>query len=328
MDKLINKFVDQLQEAAEISEKSIVNKSITSINKVFISGMGGSGIAGMFASKIMNLSGSVPVITSNSYDIPNWIDSNTLAIVSSYSGNTEETISTFNKLMQKGTKIICITAGGKLLEQAIKNKLDFINLPGDWPAPRACFGFSFVAQLSVLKKLNLLNLDLSKEIKDSIELLKSETENIKIESKEIAVRLINKLTFIYSNSSLEPVSIRFKQQLNENSKALAHHSVFPEMNHNELVGFRDIYDNLAVVIYKSSLYSERVNARIDLSKEIMIKSVGTMIEIEAKGENLLQQMFYLVHLSDWISLYLALEKGVDSMEIINIDYLKSQLAKI
>lgn len=328
MDKLINKFVFQLVEAADISEKSIVNKPINNINKVFITGMGGSGIAGMFAAELMKLYGSVPVITSNNYDIPNWIDSNTIALVSSYSGNTEETISTFNKLMGKDAKIVCITAGGELLELAIKNKLDFINLPGDWPAPRACFGYSFIAQLFVLKKLNLLNLDLSKELNDSVVLLQNESEKIKKESKEIGVRLFNKLTLIYSDSKLEPISIRFKQQLNENSKALAHHAVFPEMNHNELVGFAEKYSNLAVVIYKSSLYSDRINARINLSKSIMIKSVDTIIEIEAKGESLIQQMLYLVHLSDWISWYIACEKGVDSMEISNIDYLKAQLAKL
>jgi glucose/mannose-6-phosphate isomerase len=328
MDKLISKYIKQLEEAIIISDNTKIDFHTEKINKVFIAGMGGSGIAGQFAAEIMKLYGTVPVIISNGYDIPYWIDNNTLAIVSSYSGNTEETISSFEKLIEKDCKIVVISSGGKLLENALKLNLDYIKLPDDWPAPRACFGYSFVAQLYILFKLELLKIDLSKELSASLELLVSEQDNIRSQAKELGIRLVDKIPLIYSGNVLSPVSIRLKQQLNENSKTLAFTNTIPEMNHNELVGWSKKYSNLAVVIIRSELYSERINKRIDLSKEIIIKYVDTMVEIEAKGARLLLQMLYLVNLVDWISWYIASSKGIDAMEINNIDYLKSQLAKI
>jgi len=327
MDELISRFILQLEEAIIISENSFIKSSKNTINKIYISGMGGSGIAGKFTSSIMDLYGIVPIFTSNNYEIPNWIDENTLVIASSYSGNTEETLSSVNKLKEKGSKIVCITSGGKLLDIAINSGYDLIKLPADWPAPRACFGYSFIAQLFVLNKLNLLTNEISKELSLVIDLLLKERDSIISEAKEISKRLKGKFPFIYSDTIFEPVSIRFKQQMNENAKTLTHHAVIPEMNHNELVGWAEKNDNLGVVFIKSNSYSKKINLRIDLSKEIILNYVDTLIEIESKGESVLQQMFYLVHLTDWISYYVAMEKGVDAMSIDNINYLKDKLAK-
>ncbi len=328
MDKLISKFIKQLEEAIIISDSAKINSHNKEINKVFISGMGGSGIAGKFTEEIMKTNGKVPVFISNSYDIPSWIDKNTLAIVSSYSGNTEETISSFEKLIEKGCKLVVISSGGKLLQEALRLNIDHIKLPDNWPAPRACFGYSFVAQLYIMHKFDFLKIYLSRELSVSIELLIKEQKNIETVAEEIATRLVNKVPVVYSGNLLSPVAIRFKQQLNENSKTLAFTNTIPEMNHNELVGWSKKHEDLAVVIIRSDLYSTRINKRIELSKEIMIRYVDTMIEIEAKGFNLLQQMLYLVNMVDWISWFVASKNGIDAMEIKNIDYLKSQLAKI
>ncbi len=328
MDKLIGEFINQLEEAIIISDIAKIDFHTKKINKVFIAGMGGSGIAGRFTEEIMKLYGIVPVLISNGYDIPSWIDSQTLAIVSSYSGNTEETLSSFEKLIEKGCKVIVISSGGKLYAEALKLQLDVIKLPDNWPAPRACFGYSFIAQLYVLHKLELLKIEISKELSASIDLLLSEQDQIKSEAQSIALRLVDKIPVLYSGNSLSPLAIRFKQQLNENSKTLAFANTIPEMNHNELVGWSKKYEDLAVVIFRSQLYDDRINKRIELSKEIMIKYVDTMIEIESKGLRLLQQMLYLVNLVDWISWYIASYNGIDAMEIENINILKSELDKI
>ena len=328
MNQLIDKFIKQLEEAIIFSEEAKISIDNQKINKVFISGMGGSGIAGKFSERIMNTYGKVPVLTTNGYDIPVWIDENTLAIVSSYSGNTEETISVFENLKKKKCKIVVISSGGKLLAEALKSGIDHIKLPDNWAAPRACFGYSFVAQLYVLLKAGFLNLDLSHELSLAIDLLINEQKNIKSEANEIAFRLINKIPVIYSGNIMAPVALRFKQQLNENSKMLAFVNSIPEMNHNELVGWSKKYNDSAVVFFKTNLYSNRINKRIDLSKEIIIKYTDIMIEIESKGVRILEQMLYLVHLVDWISWYIADISGIDAMEIENINYLKSQLAKI
>ncbi len=328
MDKLINKFSNQLKEAIDITDKYVLKRPAHNINKVLVLGMGGSGIAGSFLSSVMNRYGTVPVFTLNSYEVPNWIDENTLVIASSYSGNTEETLTGFDKIAEKGIEIISVTSGGKLLDKAVKNGFEYIKIPSGWPAPRACFGYSFVSQLAIMDKMGLLEKDLEGELKETVRLIENEANDIKDEAKEISNRLIGKLPFIYTNLDFEPLGIRFKQQLNENAKTLAHHAVIPEMNHNELVGWASEYKDIAVVFIKSDLYSERVNARIDLTKEIVLKYVDTMIEIEAKGNTLVEQMLYLVNLTDWVSFYLAESKGVDVMAIANINYLKDQLAKL
>jgi len=328
MEELLIKFVLQLEEAVIISENSIINPSAVAINKVFIAGMGGSGIAGKFTSVIMDIYGNVPVITSNSYEIPNWIDENTIVIISSYSGNTEETLSSFNKLKDRGVKIISITSGGELLKISSESNVDIIKIPSDWPAPRACFGYSFIAQLYVMKKLGLLKFELSKELSLVIDLLLKERIYIKDKAEIISKRLVDKFAFIYSGVSFEPVSIRFKQQLNENSKLLAHHAVIPEMNHNELVGWSKEKENSAIIILKSEAYSKKINKRIELSKEIVINYADTIVEIDAKGDTILQQLFYLVNITDWISWFIAEQSGVDAMSIDNINYLKNKLVEI
>ncbi len=328
MKHLLNKFISQLEEAIIISSpfKSQIDQK--KIKNIVISGMGGSGIAGGFTKQLMGLYGTIPVITNNDYNIPEWVDSHTLAIVSSYSGNTEETISAFNKFSEKRAHIIVISSGGKLVEAAKKSKIDLIKLPDNWPAPRACFGYSLISQLFVMYNLGFLKIELFKELSVAIDLLVSEEQNIKKIAGEIATRLKDKVPIIYSDTILHPVSVRFKQQLNENSKTLAFVNTIPEMNHNELVGWSKPYNDFAAVFINSELYSERIKARISLSKEIIIKYIDTMIEIDAKGYRPLIQMLYSVNLVDWISYYLAEQSGTDAMEIKNIDYLKSELSKI
>jgi len=328
MEELIKKFIAQIEEAQIISATAPLNIDKADFDNIFIAGMGGSGIAGKFTQVIMDKHGKIPVITGNCYDIPVWAGKNTLALVSSYSGNTEETLAAYDRLKDKGATIIAITSGGKLLDKAHKDNVDAIRLPAGWPAPRACFGYSLIAQLYVLYRLELLTLELTKEFGALMDFIISESKNIPDLAKEITLRLQGKIPVLYAGTIMEPVLIRFRQQLNENAKTLAFHAVIPEMNHNELVGWHDHYKDLAVVILRSSLYSPRVNKRIDLSKEIIIKHVDTMIEIEAKGYRLLQQYFYLVHLVDWISYFMAQAKGVDAMEIKNIEFLKSKLAEI
>ena len=328
MDELIKRFQEQIEEAINISSAANLTDLDKSINKVLILGMGGSGIAGKFVSAVSDRYGKIPIFTSNDYDIPSWVDEFTLVIASSYSGNTEETLEALTKLKGINVKIVSITSGGKLKKISSKSNFDTINIPDNWPAPRACFGYSFVAQLYVLRRFGAIDIDLENELGNALRLLSDESDSIIEIAKEIALRLVDKYPVIYSGSLFEPLSIRFKQQLNENAKTLAHHAVVPEMNHNELVGWAREYENIAVIFIRSGFYSERVNMRIELSKNIIIKYVNTMIEIEAKGDRFIQQLLYLVNITDWVSFYLAEAKGVDVMEIANINFLKEQLAKV
>lgn len=177
MENLIYKFIQQIEEAMIIAESKKINNFTP--DKIFITGMGGSGIAGRFTMEIMKKYGKIPVFVSNTYEIPAWIDDKTLSIVSSYSGNTEETLAAFNSLRYSDSKIITITSGGQLLKNSLANNIEHIKIPGDWPAPRACLGYSLIFQLYILYKLEILNIELPRELSLAVELLLNERENIK-----------------------------------------------------------------------------------------------------------------------------------------------------
>ena len=325
MENLIYKFIYQVEEAHIIADSTKL-KTVP-VNKVFVTGMGGSGIAGQFVTGIMNLHGTVPLISSNNYEVPDWIDDDTLAIVSSYSGNTEETLQAFEKLIFKKARIIVLTSGGILMKRALEENIDLIRIPADWNAPRACIGYSIIFQLYTLLKFDVLKLELSKEIALITELLIKERGTINTNARHLAELMQDKISLIYTDSFFEPVAIRFRQQLNENSKILAFNSVFPEMNHNEIAAWTSDVSEFAAIFFQSSFYTDRIRKRIELSKEIMIRHTDKIIDIEISGDTVLQQFFYAIHLTDWISWYVAKIRNVDAMDISNILYLKNQLEK-
>ena len=156
MNKMIARFPEQLGEALELAEKISLNKHAASFRSIFISGLGGSGIGGGFVQDFVRTACKLPVVVSKGYHAPAWVNKHTLAICSSYSGNTEETLSTFEQLLGTGAKIVCIASGGKLIELAKKHGLDYVQLPGGWSSPRACLGYSVVAQLGVLRAAKLI----------------------------------------------------------------------------------------------------------------------------------------------------------------------------
>lgn len=328
MDQLVARFSEQLEEALSIGENAVINQHSAPIHNVYVSGMGGSAIGGSFVAEFVNEELKIPYTGGQGYDIPAWVGENTLAIASSYSGNTEETLSSFNKIINTGAKIVVIASGGKLIELAKTHGLDHIMLPDDWPSPRACLGYSLVQQLFILHKLGLISAARINEVKATITLLDTESEAIKDKARRIAEILFGKLPVIYTTNRMEAVAIRFRQQINENAKMLCWHHVIPEMNHNELVGWRDDYSNIAVVIFRNSDDFPRNATRIDITKEILGNCTQTIIDIYSKGNSLVERSFYLVHLGDWISVYLAEMRNMDSIEVKVIDYLKGELGKV
>jgi glucose/mannose-6-phosphate isomerase len=323
MENLIFKFIQQIEEALILGENTILKP--VHANKVFITGMGGSGIAGRFVAEIMKLHGTIPVIISNTYEVPSWVDDNTLALVSSFSGNTEETVTALNSLLNRKANIISISSGGKIIKISRENDLDLIQIPSDWSAPRACIGYSIIFQLFALFQLGYLKIELTKEISLCIELLLREREDIYKNAAHLAKLLKDKTPLIYSDSIFEPLAIRFRQQLNENTKILAFNSTFPEMNHNEIAAWTSSLSEFSAVFLISELYNERVVRRIEISKEIMINHTDVIVDIELKGNTVLQQIFYGIHIIDWISWFMAKNRNVDATDISSINFLKSEL---
>ncbi len=328
MDQLIERFPAQLIEALEIGQNANIRKHTEEINKVYVSGLGGSGIGANFVQEFILDECPIPYIVGKKYTIPKFVDKNTLAICSSYSGNTEETLAAFEAMKSTGAKIVCISSGGKLIEAAKENDYDYIQVPGDWPSPRACLGYSVIQQLFVMNKLGLISDGSIQAIQSSVNLIKYDMDSIKDKAKKIAELIYDKIPIIYIEDRMEAVAVRWRQQINENSKMLCWHHVIPEMNHNELVGWRDKNDKLAVIFLRNKDDLRRNQIRTDINKEIVSKYTNTNIEIISKGNNHVERAMYLVHLGDWLSWYLAEKRGFDAIEIDVINFLKSELAKV
>lgn len=328
MDQLIQRFPAQLTEALEIGENAVINPPAEPINKVFVAGMGGSGIGADFVAEFIVNECKVPYLVGKGYDIPSYIDQNTLYIASSYSGNTEETLNSLAQAEQVGCKIVIIASGGKLVQIAKEKNYDCIIVPGDWPSPRACLGFSLVQQLYILYKLNFISKTVINEIKSSIDLIKYDQDEIKNKAETVAKLIHGKIPVIYTTDRMESVAVRLRQQINENSKALCWHHVFPEMNHNELVGWTEKNDDIAVLFLRNKDDFKRNAIRMDICKDIFTKYTNTIIEIFSKGQTLVERSIYLVHLGDWITWYLSQLRGADAIEVNVINYLKNELAKV
>jgi glucose/mannose-6-phosphate isomerase len=328
MDKMIQRFPEQLEEALALAKHTSLAKHNAPYRSIFISGLGGSGIGGTFVQELVRSECKLPIFVSKGYETPRWINKHTLAICSSYSGNTEETLSTFEHLLTTGAKIVCIASGGKLIELAKLHKLDYVQVTGGWSSPRACMGFSIVAQLSVLHSAKLISGKIFPQIAKSAASLLKEQDQIRKAAHKVATQIGSRLPVIYAADHNEAVAIRWRQQINENAKLLCWHHVLPEMNHNELVGWHDQHDDLAVIFLRNKDDYNRTAIRTDITKDVVGKYSKNSIEIWSKGKSRVEKAFYLVHFGDWVSFELAQIRGVDPIEIKVIDHLKAALAKV
>lgn len=327
MDQLISRFPAQIESAIDIARRADLKEG-GPFSNVYISGLGGSGIGANFVQHLVRDTCKVPIEVGKGYQIPGWIGKDTLAIVSSYSGNTEETISAFHALKNRGCTIVGIASGGEIIRLCREAGLGHILLPDNWPSPRACLGFSIVQQLAILVKYSLIPLSYLTDFESIPAFLNNQMDGILERAEHLARLIFGNTPVIYTEDHLEPVAVRWRQQINENAKLLCWHHVIPEMNHNELVGWRDQRNDLAVIFLRTGFEYPRNQVRTDLNKEIIGHYAGTVIEVRAMGSTSLEQWFYLVHLGDWISWYLAELRKVDANEVRVIDFLKSELAKI
>ena len=327
MKELIASFTAQLRQAVEIGEKATFNKPSTPIRNVVVTGLGGSGIGGSIISQIVDQEIKVPLVVNKDYFLPSFVSAETLVIVSSYSGNTEETLAAMNTAKERGAKIVCVTSGGKVQELAKANGYDLIVIPGGMP-PRACLAYSFTQLFYVLHGFDLIGDWFKSDFEISIHLLDHEEEHVCAEAYYLAEKLHKKIPVIYSQANYEAVCVRFRQQINENSKMLCWHHALPEMNHNELVGWTQPNDKLAVVFFRNENDYERTKARMELTKKIVLKYTPYLFEVYSKGQTQLQKSLYLIHFGDWVSWYLAEIRNIDATEVKVIDFLKGELAKI
>lgn len=321
---MVEGFSLQLKEAVMIAQGMKWSTDSGPFRQVLISGLGGSGISASILQNFCHTSLKVPLVVNKDYDIPGFAGPDTLVIISSYSGNTEETISVMKQAIKKKAKVVCITSGGQVAEIAKKKGLDCILLPAGLP-PRACIGYGLVQLMALMDHFGLLGFAWEKEIKSVIKLLEDRGRSIRSRAFHLSRHLLDSIPVIYASSSYEGVAVRFRQQLNENAKILCWHHVIPEMNHNELVGWRRKEEKLSVLFLRTEEESDRIQLRMKFTKRVAGKYTHRIFEVIAEGKSYWERAFYLIHFGDWLSIYLAEGNGVDAQEVRIIDALKNEL---
>jgi glucose/mannose-6-phosphate isomerase len=304
------------------------------IRNVIVAGMGGSAIGGDIARAAVSGQSGVPILVHRDYDLPAFVDSHSLVIASSYSGNTEETLRAYEGARLRSAAIICVTSGGKLAHLARRDDVPAFLMPPGWP-PRAALGYSTVAILRSLEAAGLIP-DMTAPLRETAVLLGSlalryrpevaETEN---PAKNIARSLHGKLIAVYGSAgTLDAASYRWRCQIEENAKNLALHHVLPEMNHNELVGWQlpaDLLGRVGVVLLRDRADHRQVQRRFDLTRELLAGRCGALHEVWTEGDALLARIFSAVYLGDFVSLYMAYLNAIDPTPVAVIEYFKEKL---
>ena len=331
---ILKNFHSQISEAVEIGKSSeFFSFDKYGIKNIIINGLGGSAIGGDLIRSYTHYNSTVPVYINRNYHLPGFAGKDTLSVISSYSGNTEETISAYKESKSKECRIICVSSGGKVEKMALEHKDRFIKIPGGLQ-PRCALGYSFFVLLTVLSEFPFFSLE-NGNTENVIENIKRDSEiyslfdSEKNKALKIAGQLYNKLPVIYSsNDILDVVNLRWRGQISENAKQLAYGNVYPEMNHNELVGWeknRDILNKIIVVFLKDIDDNERIKMRMEITEEIYKKHASDVISVSGEGETRLERIFNLIYLGDWVSYHLALLNKVDPTPVDAITYLKEKL---
>lgn len=326
MKQLVENFPQQIEESISIAEYAFKHIQIKEFSQLVISGLGGSGIGGTILYDMIRNISKVPITINKTYQIPSCVNKNTLFVACSYSGNTEETVNALQQAIKKNAQIICITSGGKLADIANNNKLPCILIPGGMP-PRACLGYSLVQLLFLVKKCGIVNWNVKSSLIKGIENIVANNKNILKQAKKISDAIHNKITAIYCTDRYEGLAIRLRQQLNENSKVLAWHHVIPEMTHNEIVGWTENHENIAVIFLYSDTDLEKNIRRTHFLKQVIKKYKSSIIEIKLSGDDEIIKLIEYIHLTDWVSLFLAQKRNCDPTEVRIIDKLKKYMAE-
>ena len=302
---------------------------------VVLTGLGGSAAGGDFTRALFDSEGTVPFFVNRDYHLPHWAGAGTLVFCTSYSGNTEETLSAYSDAKAAGCKIIVVTSGGKLAELAKADGHPVILIPSGQP-PRTALGYMLIPVVHACHSLGLLAAppfsDAFLALDQAVVRWGFASAAGQNEAKQIAAQLEGKLSVLYGLGGWQGiVANRWKGQINENAKNMTFANAFPELNHNEILGWVDStsqgVDDWVLVVLQDGTESLKMKARRDVSLDLIGERCSS-IEVTVEGSSLLEKMLCMVLLGDFVSLYLAALNGVDPENIDWLNTLKGELAKI
>lgn len=343
MYEILRAFPEQFRWACEIGKIAPGFPKEIKSNHFLILGMGGSAIGGdLLNSYLSVLPGAehIRITVNRGYALPKNIDKDINIIASSYSGNTEETLSAFEEARELTENILCISAGGELSRKAAEHKIPVIKIPIGLQ-PRAAIGYSFFPMLFALVKTNALKESAIESTEKALEELRpllaeksKEYSDANIESNlayQIAKKIKGTIPVIYSSAQgLDSVNIRWRCQIQENAKNMAFGNLLPEMNHNEINSFsfpEGLAQKISMIFLTDPYDHPRVKVRFNALRSIIENNVKQVITLESDAKNLLARMFDIIYLGDWVSYYLAILNNVDPTEIPLITQLKNFLSE-
>ena len=330
----IDKLPDQLESAWDLG-MSLPLPDWKGIRQVIIAGMGGSAIGGDLAAAYVEPGCRVPISLQRGYDLPGWAEgTDTLAIASSHSGNTEETLSAYSLARSRGCRTLALCTGGALAEQSRAAGVP-VWLFKHQGQPRTAVGYSFGLLLAALTRLGLVP-DPGAELEDAIAVMRTQQESIRADvpdvhnsAKRMAGQLVNRWVMIAGAQHLAPVARRWKGQVSEVAKAWAQFEDLPEMNHNTLAGTQhpaSRLSNLMAIFLRAPSLHPRNRLRTNLTKQtFMLQGIGTDF-IDSQGTSRLAHQWSLLHFGDYVSYYLAMAYGVDPTPIETIEGFKQEMA--
>jgi glucose/mannose-6-phosphate isomerase len=331
----IHNIPQMCQQAWQMAMEFKLPRDFANINKIIVLGMGGSAIGGDLVSSLAVSESRAPVMVGREYNLPAHIDDKTLVIASSYSGNTEETLSAFEQSLDTPAKKLAITTGGKLKELCEGEEIPVFSFSYKCQ-PRAALPFSVFGLLGILQRLDFFK-DKYPEVSEAIYKLQDLTLKItetaptsQNPAKSLAQKMYGRLPVIYGAGITAEVAHRWKTQINENSKTTAFYEVFSELNHNSVVGYslpEEVTHQLIVVMLNSSHLHERIHLRYDITQTLLDQAGIYYQVLNAEGQSPLSQMMELILMGDYVSYYLAVLNQVDPTPVKEIDYLKNELNK-
>ncbi len=310
--------------------------SYAQLEQIVVAGMGGSAISGNLVAGLVADSCRAPIVVLRDYELPAWVNERTLLIASSNSGNTEETLAVAAAAQARGVPLLTLTGGGRLAELAAAWQVPLVRFQYAAP-PRAALGYPFTLLLGVLFRLGFVP-DPAAEIEDALqamaEVAAESREDVLVadnSAKQMAQRLYDRLPIVYGASFLSAVAQRWKDQFNENADTLAGCEELPEADHNAVVGTKvatGVLSRSTVLILSSPLYYPRTQVRVELTAELLEKRRLRVEVIEGHGQSRLAHLLSLIHLGDYVSVYLALLNDIDPTEMTPIEFLKQRMAEM
>ena len=333
----IEQLPDQIKDAWEKTSGNNYQDYVLGVDHIVVAGMGGSSLGAAVVSSLAKSSLKCPLELIKDYSLPKYVNQNTLVILSSYSGTTEETLAAAIDAKAAGARIAAVTSGGDL-EKLIKteNYPHYLIDPRFNPSnqPRMAIGYAIVGLIGLLKSFGLMN-DAGFNIHKTVDFLKSNTKNLNPESgdnlaKTLAYSAESKIIYLVSAEHLCGANHVMNNQLNENAKHLTVELQLPELNHHYMEGLRypeSTKQNIVFWFINSNLYSPKLQLRTSLTKDVVTQNGYTAEIINITTDDKFTQAFELIQLGSFINFYLAMIHGIDPTPIPWVDYFKDQLKK-